>query len=343
VPPRLRIAWLSPTPLPGHGGIRNILRVARHLAAFGHDVHVHFQPCDFGGDAQVAAFATRHYGPSGAAYHCGFGNVAPCDAIVATFWTTAPVAWAFPHARARFYFVQDYEPLFYPPGSPQHAQAEATYRLGLHHICSGPWCAHVIRTRFGGRADHFRFPVDRSVYRPRPRTLPSPHVAFYARPEAAPRRHDLGVAALALVQRRLPETAISCFGSTPARPVPFRCRHLGIVPALHALADLYANADVGLAFSTTNPSLVPLEMMACGCPVVDLDNEINRASYPAEAIRLAAPAPEAVAEAIVSLLQDAEARRRQRQAALAFVRTFPGEEEVGRQVEASILRGVLGS
>jgi glycosyltransferase involved in cell wall biosynthesis len=339
---RLTIAWLCPPPAPGQGGIRNIVRMCRHLAAFGHDVRVHVEPCSFRDQAELTAWMARHYGPSGATYRCGFRDIGPVDAVVATLWTTAAVARSHPSARARFYFVQDYEPEFYPPGSRERAQAEETYRLGLHPICSGPWCAQVLRERFGVTADHFRFPVDRSVYRPLPRRGRGPHVVFFARPGVPRRCFPLGVAALAIVHRHMPQVAISLFGSprTHTPPPPFPHRHLGLVPDLQGLAELYAEADVGVAFSTTNPSLVPLEMMACGCPVVDLDNEVNRMSYPPDAIRLAPPTPEGVAAAVLALLRDPDLRQRQRRAALDFVATFPGEEEAARAVEASLLRGL---
>ena len=34
-----------------------------------------------------------------------------------------------------------------------------------------------------------------------------------------------------------------------------------------------------MVFSTTNPSLVPYEMMACGLPVIDLKTDISIYSY----------------------------------------------------------------
>ena len=37
------------------------------------------------------------------------------------------------------YFVQDFEPLFYPMGS-DYLLAENTYRKGLYHITTGAWC-----------------------------------------------------------------------------------------------------------------------------------------------------------------------------------------------------------
>jgi len=342
VPAPLSIVWLAPPLAPGQGGIRNILRMAGYLARFGHTVRVHVDPCDFGDAAALGAFVARHYGPSPLVYRCGHRDIGACDAVVATFWTTAPSAAAHREARGRFYFVQDYEPAFYPPDSAEHRAAAATYRLGLHHLCSGPWCAKVLRERFSARAEHFAFPLDRRVYFERLRAFYRPHVVFFARPEMPRRRFPLGVAALAEVYRHTPGLVVSLFGSASLPPgsVPFPHRDLGIVPTLERLSRLYANADVGLAFSATNPSLVPLEMMASGCPVVEIDNEITRQSYASGSVRLAADAPAAVAEAVLALLGDPFERARQRAAGLEFAATFPDEEGAARQVEAALLRGL---
>jgi len=51
------------------------------------------------------------------------------------------------------------------------------------------------------------------------------------------------------------------------------------MPTINDLAQAYADADLGIAFSTTNPSLVPYEIMACGTPVVDLDRAANEVNY----------------------------------------------------------------
>ena len=57
------------------------------------------------------------------------------DAAVATLSTTAYSIIRLRHVKARFYFVQDYEPLFYPAGT-SYGLAEATYRLGFRGICN---------------------------------------------------------------------------------------------------------------------------------------------------------------------------------------------------------------
>jgi hypothetical protein len=40
-------------------------------------------------------------------------KLTPTDACIATYWTTAYYQLLFKQTRRKFYFVQDYEPMFY--------------------------------------------------------------------------------------------------------------------------------------------------------------------------------------------------------------------------------------
>ena len=58
------------------------------------------------------------------------------------------------------------------------------------------------------------------------------------------------------------------------------------------LAALYGEATVGMVLSLTNPSLVGLEMMACGLPCVELASESMLASFGRDGpLALAEPNP----------------------------------------------------
>ena len=54
----------------------------------------------------------------------------PADCAICTLWTTAYVCARYQKVVAKFYLVQDFEPLFYPAGSVS-AVIEQTYRFGL--------------------------------------------------------------------------------------------------------------------------------------------------------------------------------------------------------------------
>src|SRR5262249_54859110 len=148
--------------------------------------------------------------------------------------------------------------------------------------------------RFGAKARDIPFWVDRRYYfapdarreRQRPRIL------YFARPHMPRRCYELGLEALAVLAKQTPEIEICLFGAdhVPGR-LDFPYTALGILSPKE-LGELYRGYDVGLAFSTTNPSLVTFEMMACGLPVVDLDvfdARDRHGGYPAV---LAEPSPE---------------------------------------------------
>src|SRR5262249_34171904 len=128
-----------------------------------------------------------------------------CDALVATHFSTAYVARANQSCRQKFYFIQDYEPLFFPMGT-EYLMAENKYLMGLIGINSGPWCSKMVWGRYGMEADYFLSPVDRSVYYPRPaQHRLVQRVLFFARPEMPRRCYAMGIEALKILHQRLPE------------------------------------------------------------------------------------------------------------------------------------------
>ena len=74
--------------------------------------------------------------------------------------------------------------------------------------------------------------------------------------------------------------------------------------------------------------------MACGCPVIELDNEINRFHYgnmnPA---RLVPEDPDEIATAVIQLLDDEQALHDLAKRGKAFVKDFPTIQEAGERVD----------
>jgi len=93
-------------------------------------------------------------------------------------------------------------------------------------------------------------------------------VLFYARPETERRGFELGVLALSLVAKKRPEVEFVLAGfKNRSVDLPFPAILPGVL-ALAELGALYRSCDVALVLSHTNLSLLPLEVMACGCAVV---------------------------------------------------------------------------
>lgn len=337
----LGIAWVIPGLIIGGGGHRNILRAAYFLQQFGHRIMLYFTGTEKNPE-DLKRLINDHFYPLNCPVYLYEGHIKSADVVFATHWTTVDAALRGRNVvREVMYFVQDFEPMFAPMSS-EYVLAENTYRLGLYHITSGPWCEMVLRREFGAAADHFLFPVDRDIYYPRPRTYSGKRLLFFAKPEMPRRCFELGVMALRHFHRLRPDYEIVMFGSAHAakQKYDFPVTFLDIVPTLDDLAQLYSNADAGMVFSTTNPSLVPYEMMACGLPVVDLRRSGNEINYGGrfDIALLANPQPEKLAEEVVELLSNTGTLKARSQAGLEFVDKFPSEEEMARRIEYLITR-----
>ena len=139
----LRTAWIMHPPGESSGGAQNIFRFIQYLERAGHrgdDLPVPLvRPR---GGRPVPRGRSSRRAPRTPTIDARFllytGAVAPGDAtrIFATGWETAYPAYRDPSPARRFYFVQDFEPAFYPVGS-EHVFAENTYRFGFHGITAG--------------------------------------------------------------------------------------------------------------------------------------------------------------------------------------------------------------
>jgi glycosyltransferase involved in cell wall biosynthesis len=288
-----------------------------------------------------------HYFPLKASVDLGVEEMPPAEVCVASSWETAYAVRDFGACRRKLYFVQDFEPSFFP-ASTESVLAENTYRFGFECICAGRRLAQKMRD-YGNRAVSFDLAYDSTIYSPAAAEQPysGKRVVFCARHQTRRRGTELGLLALGLLKRRRPATEVVLFGSDdlPYR-LPFDYTLAGVLGETQ-LAELYRSAAAGLSISLTNYSLIPQEMLACGLPVVEMNLPSVRAAYPDEspALRLTAPQPAEIADAMSDLLAlpDAEAHRA-RQAASSLVaplswahaeRTlvdFVGRDEVGRRV-----------
>jgi glycosyltransferase involved in cell wall biosynthesis len=195
------------------------------------------------------------------------------DAAVATLWGTAYALLHYNQTRRKFYFLQDYEALFYPAGTIS-AQAEATYRFGFYGIANTPPLAELYTQYSGGSAIAFTPCVDPHIFYPaaQPAQAEPYTLFFYARPGHPRNGFELGAQALRLLKQRLGKRLrILCAGDNWQ---PRRHDLHGVVENLGVLeyaatAQLYRTCQAGLVMMfTRHPSYIPLELMACGSLVV---------------------------------------------------------------------------
>src|SRR5262249_7526191 len=132
--------------------------------------------------------------------------VPPADACIATFWTTAYALLKFNQTKRKGYFLQDFEPMFYPAGAIS-AQVEATYRFGFYGLANTITLKQHYTTDYQGQATFFNPCVDTSLFHPaddRSAAQSMPFmVFFYARPDYPRNGFELGAQALRQLKRRL--------------------------------------------------------------------------------------------------------------------------------------------
>ncbi|MGH2692269.1 MAG: glycosyltransferase [Actinomycetota bacterium] len=250
-------------------------------------------------------------------------QVPKADAAVATLWATA-----YPMVRSRsaqryFYFVQDFEPMFYPAGSI-YAVAEETYRLGMYGLVNGPALKEIYES-YGGEATYFTPCVDTNLFHPAAerREEDGFTVFLYARPGHPRNCFELAVASLKLAKHALGDRLrVVAAGSDWAGAEEEWIESLGMLP-YRETAELYRRCDAGLALSVSmHPSYIPMELMASGALVIANRNPATGWLLRDKDNALLAPAiMEGLAGAIHQGLTDLDFRRRLTARALEDIRS----------------------
>ena len=346
----LIISWIIPQPLKGSGGHRNVYRLIRAFSDFGHKLTVYVDPQVYYKQDYYCSNATdvhnmikENYFDLKAEIVFGVDNINECDVLFATYFQSAYMTHAIADkVKLNCYFIQDFEHLFQPMGDI-YITAYQSYKLGLFPITSSKWPLNMLKKEFGViDGDYFLFPINKEIYNidEEKRDEVNIKVIFFARPFFPRRCYNLGISSLAIVKQKCPEVDIVLFGEEHDAyyNVPFEYNNLGLLPSINDLADLYRTAHIGVCFSTTNPSLVPFEMMACGCTVVDLDFNDNDVTYESrDNVTLAEPFPEKIAESILELIYNTDLRNKKAKSGMEMVMKLPSEYEMCRNVEKIIL------
>ena len=261
--------------------------------------------------------------------------VPPADASIATFWTSAYALLKDRTTSRKFYFIQDYEPLFYPAGT-YFALVEQTYRFGFPGIVNTPGLCEIYRRDFGARAVDFTPATDATLFHPPEAREERPfRVFFYGRPETDRNAFELGLSALRrLKQRHGPEVDIVVAGSDVPAEIAHRApgiRFLGRLP-YRETADLYRRCHAGLTLMLTrHPSYLPFELMSCGAVPVANVNPANAWLLRHEETALVAePSPTLLAEALERLQRDPSLRERLALAGEKLVRGYTWDDQIDR-------------
>ncbi|MDA5495951.1 glycosyltransferase [Yersinia intermedia] len=253
-----------------------------------------------------------------------------CTGAIATTWQSAYDVRAFEFAQKKFYFMQDYESQFYAYGTAS-MQANATYGFGFIGITGGGWLKQCYESH-GGSAKNYLFAADRKIFYPynkdgvvRDKVK---KVFFYGRPSTERRCFDLGMASLLKISQHYPDVEIIIAGLDLKAEPPFPATLLGNM-SLKDTGDLYRTCDIGIAFSGTNLSYLPVELMASGVPVISNNGpQVEWHCKHGENAYLTDPTPTSVLEAFTALYENKVLRQKLVDGGLAVMEPLTWESQM---------------
>lgn len=313
-PGRLRVTFVVERLLIS-GGVLTVIQLTNALIRMGMEVRI----ATLFVDPLVPRWATLHTQP------IVYRNPAelaaqfpPTDIAIATLWRTAPwikTILSLGHATTALYFLQDYEPWFFP-AREQATRAAVIDTFGLidHRMVTSRWLAERLASH-GCSARQVPIGIELDCYYPRSNPSPNPTLIAMARPGTAYRGFDTLIAALSIVCKQRPDLTIRLFGDARLRrrQIPFAFRDEGIMVDQQRLAELYSSADLFVDSSLFQGfGRCALEAMACGtaCVLTEIGGVNEYARHGHNALLVSPQAPARLAEQILKLLADGQLRRR---------------------------------
>lgn len=214
-------------------------------------------------------------------------DIPESDATVATLWSSCFISAKFNKAKKKFYFIQDYEPLFFTAGSERFNLSELTYRLNFRGIINTPGLAKYIEREHGMiNYEYFCPAVDHDIYHISNDEINQKiknnklRIVFYGRPDKDRNAFDTGIKVLLKIKERYNDkieiTSVGAKWNEKEYGVEGKIKNLGRLSSLQEVSKLYRESDIGLVFMfSKHPSYQPFEYMASGCAVVTNYNSDN--------------------------------------------------------------------
>jgi glycosyltransferase involved in cell wall biosynthesis len=239
-----------------------------------------------------------------------------CDIAICSFWISAYLLLKFNKTKRKYYFIQDYEPLFYAGGST-YALAESTYRFGLKGVVNTPGLLAAVNQRHGMEGVSFIPAVDQSIYYPAVRAKDAKlRIFFYARPNNPRNAFNLGVDIIKRLIEKYGDTIEIVTAGAEWRESAYglhlKITNLGLIKSISEVADLYRSCDIGFVYMLSkHPSYQPFEFMASGMATVTNNNEDNLwLLKDGENCLISEPSPSAMAEKIGILVENRALREK---------------------------------
>lgn len=325
-----KVAWFVPELLKGSGGHRTIFQNINALINAGYQCDVYIGDDSAVSPSQLKEQIYEFYGGSSANPFAGWEPTKKYDAVVATAFNTVKPVMKTDCAK-KLYFVQDYEPWFFSMGD-LYIEAENSYKNDITVISIGKWLSAKMKKDFNLRASYFNFCADLNVYKKLDNIEKEHALCFIFQPQKPRRCDHIALKALQIVKEIDPSLKIYLYGSAKTNINNIKVEQLGIIP-IEQCNELYNKCEVGLCMSASNPSRIPFEMMAAGLPVVELYRENNLYDFPNDGCILAEPTPEAIATAILKVLNDKELQKEMSQAGIEYMKDYPLERGYEQFIE----------
>lgn len=303
----MKIAFILPSLKPA-GGVRVVYEFANRLQRRGQDVRI---ACTDDKETDQNWFPLNVPIISRASL---IKQASQIDLAIATGWQTAPLCLSLP-AKARVYFVQMFETLFYR-GRRQQFDAYATYQWPFDgFITVSKWLQQMLHDEFQQESVIAHNVVNKEMFYPDPHfpktdervrvLIEGPH-AFYK-----------GVNDAYGAVAGLPVEVWSLSQEAPLHPV----NRAFMLPSQETIRHIYSSCDILIKTSWYEGRPLPhIEAMACGCALIssnmyatdDLIDGYNALIVPPRNVA-------ATRAALIRLIEDEALRKRLVQGGLETV------------------------
>ena len=238
------------------------------------------------------------------------------DIAFCTIWMSAYVLLRYNKTKRKYYFIQDYEPLFYVAGSTS-ALAESTYRFGFRGVVNTPGLLAAVNQGHGLEGIGFIPAVNHNLYYPDPnRNNKRVRIFFYARPYNPRNAFNLGLLTIKTLldtyDKKIEIITAGAEWNEAEYGLKGKITNLGLIKSLDDVAALYRGCDIGFAYMLNKHTTYQMmEYTASGMATVMNNNEDHHWLHKdGENCLLAEPSPAAMAEKIGLLVDDPQLRER---------------------------------
>ena len=238
------------------------------------------------------------------------------DIAFCTIWVSAYMLLRFNKTKRKYYFIQDYEPLFYVASST-YALAESTYRFGFTGIVNTPGLLAAVNQRHGLEGVSFIPTVNKELYHRDPNRDDSKvRIFFYARPYNPRNSFNLGVLTikhlLDTYGKKIEIITAGAQWDEAQYGLKGRITNLNLIKSLDEVAEVYRSCHIGFAYMMNKHTTYQmLEYTASGMATVMNTNEDHGWLHKdGKNCLLAEPSPAAMAEKIGMLVENADLREK---------------------------------